>query len=156
MIPTEAAQAGASSAGGSASAVGSGTESGSHTGAQGSGMGNGDSQGIMALVQALGSQVVMYSQESGQYEAVDTARLLGPAEESAAQQADLEEGMEQDAPESAEEDTLTVNTPLGQTLTAQERSGFVLLGIITLTAAAALVLLAIQYYRHIERKRNGQ
>ncbi len=153
LSPTEAAQAGSSSGAGSSAGQGSGNNSGAQTGAEGSAAGD----GTMALLQALGGQVVMYSEESGRYETVETAQLLGLKEESTAQQADGEKAAEEDAsPTSQEDGDLTVNGPWSQTLTAQERSGFVLMGVITLTAVGALVVVVILYRRYSEKKRSGQ
>ena len=113
------------------------------------GTGAGQGSDLQALLTALGSQVVVYSEETGRYETVETTALLGMKEESPAQEVPEETQPEQPGQEPAEDDFTVNDADFGQKLTASERNGFVLLGVISVTALAALIIL---YFRYTGKK----
>lgn len=119
------------------------------------GTGAGQGSDLQALMAALGSHVVVYSEETGGYETVETAVLLGMKEETSVQE--VSEQTQPEQSELSEQETagndFTVNdADFGQKLTASERSGFVLLGAISVAALAALIIL---YFRYTGRKHKG-
>ena len=128
-------------------AQGGGSAAGGQTGTS-------DTDDAKALLEVLGTQVVVYSQKSGSYETVDTAQLLGLTDEKTGLEGLPTVETEETDPageetESSAEDFAVNHGLTGQQLTASERNGFMLLAVIT---GAALAVLAVLYIRYAEKK----